>query len=81
MVRTINPGFFLEDFKFIRYLGDSVGVREATVDLLEFNDLNRDHWRLLRTALKIRVSGRKANRLVYQFFRETDKADDDAPPQ
>ncbi len=67
-IRTIIPNFFREDLKFIRYLGDSSGVREAKADLLEYNDLNRGQPRFLRTGLKVRVSGRKATRLVYQLF-------------
>ena len=75
LIRKISPDFFHEDFKFIRYLGDSVGVREATVDLQNYKDVNRGNRSLLRTDLKIRVSGRKANRLICQLYQETWKAD------
>jgi hypothetical protein len=75
VVRTIKRDFFLEDFKFIRYLGDSLGVREATVDVKNYNDVNRASGSWLRTDLKIRVSGRKANRLLYQLFQEAREAD------
>jgi hypothetical protein len=82
LVRAIDREFFVEDFKFIRYLGDSIGRREANVELLDFNDSNRRHWRLLRTTLKIRVSGRKAIRLASQLFREAGQADAaTAPPE
>jgi hypothetical protein len=79
--RTINPDFFLEDFKFIRYVGESVGVREANLDVLNYNDANRGNPSFLRTGLKLRVSGRKASRLVHQLSRETRQADTTALPQ
>ena len=75
VVRLIKRDYFLEDFKFIRFLGASSGVREATVDVKNYNDVNRASGSLLRTDLKIRVSGRKANRLLYQLFQEARQAD------
>ena len=68
LLRNIKPHFFLEDFKFIRYLGESEGVRDATADVKNYNDVNRGSRSLLRTGLKIRVSGRKAHRLVHELF-------------
>jgi hypothetical protein len=79
VVRTIKPDFFLEDFKFIHYLGDAVDARQAKVDVLDFNDLHRKHWRLLHTGLRIRVSGRKASRLVFQLLWEASQTDAAAP--
>ena len=73
-LRRLAPGFFAEDFKFIRYLGAAAGVREATVDLLNFRDVNLGKPRFWRTGLKIRVSGRKANRLACQLFNAERKA-------
>src|SRR5580658_7673782 len=67
VVRIIKPDFFLEDFKFIRYLGDALDVRQAKVDVLDFKDLTRKHWRLLHTGLRIRVSHRKARKLAFQL--------------
>ena len=81
VIRTINRNFFLEDFKFIRYLGDSLDVREATVDLKNYNDVNRGSGSWLRIELKIRVSGRKANRLLYELFQEARQADTAASTQ
>jgi hypothetical protein len=79
VVRTIRRDFFLEDFKFIRYLGDAVDARQAKVDVLDFKDLNRKHWRLLHTGLRIRVSHRKARRLAFQLFGQASQADPAAP--
>jgi hypothetical protein len=81
VIRKISPDFFFEDFKFIRYLGDSLGVRDASVDIRNFGDVNRRNLGFLRTGLKIRVSGQKASRLVHQLFPEAQEAEAAAPPQ
>jgi hypothetical protein len=75
LVRAIDRDFFVEDFKFIRYLGDALDVRQAKVDVLDFKDLDRKHWRLLHSGLKIRVSHRKARRLAFRLFGEADQPD------
>ena len=49
----MNPGFFLEDFKFIRYLGNVVDTRQARADVLDFKDINRKRWRILHGSLRI----------------------------
>src|ERR1700733_1073813 len=49
VIRIIKRDFFLEDFKFIRYLGESLDVRQAKVDVLDFKDFDRKHWGLLHT--------------------------------
>jgi hypothetical protein len=74
VARIFKADFFLDDFKFIRYLGDSEGLREVATDMLEFNDFNKGQWRFLRTGLKIRVSGRKAQRLANKLFQEDSEA-------
>jgi len=66
--RRLKPDFFVEDLKFIRYLGQSTGFREVGVDLLNFRAANLGKPSLWRTGLKIRVSGRKASRLAQQLF-------------
>jgi hypothetical protein len=68
VVRRLKPEFFTEDFKFIRYLGESTGVREISADLMNFRDANLGKPSFWRTGLKIRVSGRKANRLAQRLF-------------
>ncbi|MGA2747193.1 MAG: hypothetical protein ABSG59_00345 [Verrucomicrobiota bacterium] len=75
-VRAIKPDFFLEDFKFIRYLGDAVDARQAKVDVLDFRDMDRKRWQLLHSGLRIRVSHRKARRLVFQLFGKAGQDDD-----
>ena len=78
LVRAIKPDFFLEDFKFIRYLGEAMDMRQAKVDVLDFKDLDRKHWRLLHTGLNIRVSYRKARRLAFQLLGNISDPDSDA---
>jgi len=68
VLRRLTPGIFAEDFKFIRNLGESTGVRDAEVDVLNFHDVNTGKPSLWRTGLKIRVSGRKAHRLAHKLF-------------
>ena len=75
VIRKIKGDFFLEDFKFIRFLGASSGLREAASDVKNFNDVNRGSGSWLRIELKIRVSGQKANRLTYELFQEDRQAD------
>ncbi len=68
VVRKLKPSFFVEDFKFIRYVGAAASVREADVDVLNFHDVNvgkRGSW---RTDFRIRVSGRKASKLARELF-------------
>lgn len=68
VVRRLKPDFFAEDFKFIRYLGASTGLREVGADLLNFRDANLGKRSIWRTTLKIRASGRKASSLAQQLF-------------
>jgi hypothetical protein len=75
VIRIIKPDFFLEDFNFIRYLGDALDVRQAKVDVLDFKDTDRKNWRLLHTSFRIRVSHRKARRLAFQLFGVADQAE------
>ena len=67
-IRILKPDFFTEDLKFIGYLGHSTGLREALEDRSNFHDVNRWKGGLLRTAFRIRVSGRKASRLAERLF-------------
>ena len=75
VVRTIKPDFFLEDFNFIRYMGDALDARQAKVDVLDFKDLDRKQWRLLHSGLRIRVSHRKARLLAFQLFGVPDRTE------
>jgi hypothetical protein len=69
VLRRLTPGFFAEDFKFIRNLGESTGVRDADVDVKNFHDVNSGKPSFWRTGWRVRVSGRKASRLARELFR------------
>jgi len=68
LLLVLKPDLFAEDFKFIRYLGASTGLREVGLDLLNFRDANRGKPGFWRTSLNLRVSGRKAGRLARELF-------------
>ena len=70
VIRPLNPSFFAEDFKFIRYLGSATHGREVQSEVLSFQDINRTKRRLFRTGFRIRVSGRKAAALAEELFSE-----------
>jgi hypothetical protein len=75
VMRAIQPAFFVEDFNFIRYLGDALDARQAKVDVLDFKDTDRKNWRLLHTGFRLRVSHRKARRLAFRLFAEAGQMD------
>jgi hypothetical protein len=66
--RLLMPHFFLEDFKFIEALGSAGNPRKASMDAASFQDANALERGALRTALRLRVSGRKAMRLAHELF-------------
>jgi len=68
LLRSLKKDFFAEDFRFIRYLGEATGVREANANAADFHDANSARPSFWRNQLKIRVSGRKATRLAYELF-------------
>ena len=55
-------------------------MRDATVDIRNYGDVNRRNLKFLRTGLKIRVSGQKATRVVHQLFLEAQEAEAAASP-
>ncbi len=69
LLQRLKPEVFAQDFRFIRHLGESTSLQEATVDLLNFRDVNLGRPSFWRTDLRIRVSGRKASRLAHDLFR------------
>jgi hypothetical protein len=68
VIRKLNPAFFEEDLKFIQYLGDASGVREANANAADFKDANAARRSFWRTGLRIRVSGMKATKLAHRLF-------------
>jgi hypothetical protein len=68
LIQKLWPDFFVDDFKFIRYLGRAASLREAIADSSKFQEMNDANRIFLRSALKIRVSGRKATHLARELF-------------
>jgi hypothetical protein len=68
VISLLNPAFFDQDLRFIENLGESTDLREAKVTAADFQDANTSKRSLLRTRLKIRVSGWKATVLATQLF-------------
>jgi len=73
LIRHFNPDVFRADIIFIRYLGESTGLRDALEDRGNFHHANRSNQSFLRTSCKIRVSGPKATRLAEALFSEARK--------
>jgi len=71
LLRRSKPVLFAEDFKFIHYLGEATGLREANASALDFQDANIARRSFWRRRLKIRVSGRKAITLTRRLFSES----------
>jgi hypothetical protein len=74
LLRKLNPEFFAEDFRFIRYLGTATGGRDVNSEVLAFQDTNRAKRSFLRTGFHLRVSGRKAAGLAQSLFSEARRA-------
>ena len=70
IIRRLNPNYFSRDFKFIRYLGEAADFQEAEASVADFRDANVASPSFWRTRCKIRVSGRKAGRLVRLLFEK-----------
>jgi hypothetical protein len=68
LVRSLKPNFFAEDFKFIRHLGEATSLREAEVSLISYRDVSLSRASFWRVGLKVRVSSRKAFRLVRELL-------------
>jgi hypothetical protein len=68
ILRLLNSGFFSEDIKFIEALGTAVDMKDVRAEAASFHDANRHDPGFLRTAWKLRVSGRKAMRLARKLI-------------
>jgi hypothetical protein len=74
IIRKLNPDYFDEDFKFIQYLGEATDFREAEVSVADFRSGGVGNLSFWRNRCKIRVSGRKAGRLVRQLFEKLESS-------
>ena len=64
LLSKVMRGCWNEDLKFIRNLGDAEDFQEAEATLSEFRGANRWSRNFLRNQCRLRVSGRKAGRLI-----------------
>jgi hypothetical protein len=64
----MKPEFSEEDLKFIHYLGEAKDFQEAEGIVADFREVNRVSRSVLRKRCKLRVSGRKAGKLVRELF-------------
>jgi hypothetical protein len=68
VVGRLKPSFFAEDFEFIRHLGEATTMQEVEASLLNFRDVSLSRASFWRIGLKVRVSSRKAFRLVRELL-------------
>jgi len=68
LLSRLSRTFSQDDLKFIRHLGEAEDYQEAEATVSEFRGSNvwsRNFW---RHRCRLRVSGRKAGRLVKRLF-------------
>jgi hypothetical protein len=70
LLRRLKPDYFDRDLRFAHYFGDANDRQEATAEIasLCYEDHIQPHF--ARNALRLRVSGRKANDLALKFFAQ-----------
>ncbi len=68
LLLKVTPKYFADDLKLIRYLGEAEDFQEAAACVADFRDSNNSRRGFLRARCKLRVSGRKAGKLVRQIF-------------
>jgi hypothetical protein len=81
LLRVWNADFFFEDLKFIQAVGVAVDPKEVRADAANFRDVNRHGRGFLRTAWRLRVSGRKAMRMARELFSAAGQSHSGAEPQ
>ncbi len=64
LLRLLNPKFFERDLRFIHYFGNAKDWQEVSAEVLALRYQDLLHPRFARNALRLRVSGRKANKLA-----------------
>ncbi len=68
LLRWLNPGFFERDRVFIDYFGKAKNWQEVTTEVAALHYQDSVKPRFVRNALRLRVSGRKANKLAAKLF-------------
>lgn len=69
LLSRVMPHYWGEDLKFVRHLGDAEDFQEAEATLSEFRGANRWSRNFLRNRCKLRVSGRRAGKLIRDLYR------------
>ena len=64
----VIPGCWVDDLKFVRHLGEAEDFQEAEATLSEFRGANRWSRNFWRNRCRLRVSGRKAGKLIRDLF-------------
>jgi hypothetical protein len=68
LLGKLVPSFSAEDMKFIRSLGEAEDFQEAEATLSEFRGANRWARNFWRGRCKLRVSGKRAGRLIRELY-------------
>jgi hypothetical protein len=68
IARGLTTRLFQTDFMMLRYLGHATSPQAVTAELNAFKNGNRNRFSFIRTALKLRVSGRRVIRLAETVF-------------
>ena len=68
LLRWLKPDCFERDLLFARYFGNAKDWQEATAEVAALCYQDRIQPRFARKALRLRISGRKANELAAKFF-------------
>jgi hypothetical protein len=68
LLRWFNPGCFERDLVFLDYFGKAKNWQEVTGEIAALHYQDRTKPRVARNALRLRISGRKANKLAAKLF-------------
>jgi hypothetical protein len=69
-VSRAMPGFFKEDFEFVRDLASCHDVAEVRSEINRFYGRNQRDTNKLRVKLRVRVSGERVRKLAALLFRD-----------
>jgi hypothetical protein len=68
ILSKVMPRYWVEDLKFVQHLGEAEDFQEAEATLSEFRGANRWSHNFWRNRCRLRVSGRKAGKLIRDLF-------------
>jgi hypothetical protein len=68
LLRRIKSDYFERDLLFAHYFGNAKDLQEAIAEIASFCYEDHVQPHFARNALRLRVSGRKANDLAVKFF-------------